>query len=204
MSPRILLLRHGQIRANLEQRWHGSTDSPLTWTGRLQARRTNQHLASQPRLAAIYTSPLQRCRHTSHLATQHSKLAPEVVPGLAEMSVGDWEGRNFRELNEQENMITRLNADLRWTPPAGESLSEVAERMQASLIRIASRHTADETVLVVSHGAAMSIALAQLLHNDPRNWMDYHFSNCGLTELHLTEPARLGRFNDCAHLAPFG
>tara|TARA_X000000950_G_scaffold283698_1_gene385130 strand:+ start:9776 stop:10138 length:363 start_codon:yes stop_codon:yes gene_type:complete len=120
------------------------------------------------------------------------------------MSVGDWEGRNFRELNEQENMITRLNADLRWTPPAGESLSEVAERMQASLIRIASRHTADETVLVVSHGAAMSIALAQLLHNDPRNWMDYHFSNCGLTELHLTEPARLGRFNDCAHLAPFG
>ena len=35
--PRLLLLRHGQIKANRQGRWHGSTDSPLTWRGRRQA-----------------------------------------------------------------------------------------------------------------------------------------------------------------------
>ncbi|MFM7119070.1 MAG: phosphoglycerate mutase family protein, partial [Gammaproteobacteria bacterium] len=36
----LLLVRHGQIRANIKGHWHGSTDSPLTWTGHRQARKT--------------------------------------------------------------------------------------------------------------------------------------------------------------------
>ena len=86
----IMLLRHGQIRANRQGRWHGSTDSPLTWRGRRQARRTARHLAgAAPRVEAIYSSPLSRCRDTAGAIAQALSLEVEVHDGLREYALGD-------------------------------------------------------------------------------------------------------------------
>jgi broad specificity phosphatase PhoE len=204
ISPRILLLRHGQILANKQGRWHGSTDSPLTLKGRLQAFLTGRFLAKTELLDAVYTSPLQRCRHTGALASRAYKGETVVIDGLAEMSVGDWEGNLFTQLNEEHQLLDRLNANLQWAPPNGESLSDVAARMHASLLQVANSHETSETILVVSHGAAMSLALGQLLHNDPTAWMQYRFGNCSLTEIRLGEAPNLVKFNDCSHLSVFG
>lgn len=202
MGPTLLLLRHGQIRANREGRWHGSTDSPLTLRGRWQAWLTGRFLAGRCELAKTYTSPLQRCRHTAALAAgepeQHT-----VVSKLAEMSIGDWEGITFDTLREDYQLIDRLNDDLTWAPPQGESLLGVADRMSESLEWISKQHAPEETVLVVSHGAAMALALAKLLHDDPGSWQSYHFDNCSLTKIRLGEPNTLIDFNNSSHRRPF-
>ena len=55
MSVTLLLLRHGQIKANRQRRWHGSTDSALTLKGRIQAALTSGHYAKE----ATFTQPTQ-------------------------------------------------------------------------------------------------------------------------------------------------
>lgn len=206
MAPRLLLLRHGQIAANKLGRWHGSTDSPLTLRGRWQAYLTGRHLSSKERLAAVYTSPLGRCRHTGALAAPENKPQHQVMNGLAEMSIGDWEDMRFDDLNSQHNLIERLTQDTEWAPPNGEALATVAARMRESLEKISAAHTDAETVLVVSHGAAMAIALGELVHGSPNEWVRYHFANCSITQLRLGQdqnPAELLDFNSCAHRLPF-
>lgn len=203
MSITLLLLRHGQIKANRQGRWHGSTDSPLTLKGRIQASLTARALAQNHNITAAYTSPLQRCIHTGRLATARLPITPSVIDGLAEMSVGDWEGEKYSRLQSEHQLIDHCTDDIQWRPPNGESLADVAQRMSDSIAQITQAHK-QGTVLVVSHGAAMAIAIATLLHDDPSRWGDYHFRNCSLTELTLQEEATLGRFNDCSHLGLFG
>jgi broad specificity phosphatase PhoE len=112
----------------------------------------------------------------------------------------------FSELNTEYNLIKRLNDNLDWAPPNGEALGTVAKRMRQSLEAISAAHGDDETVLVVSHGAAMAVALGELVHQQPTGWMRYHFENCSLTQLRLDPTggaAELIDFNNCAHRKPF-
>ena len=61
-----------------------------------------------------------------------------------------------------------------------------------------------QDILVVSHGAALAIALAGLVDGDITKWQNYYLSNCSLTELYLDTEASLGQLNSSAHLASLG
>ena len=198
---KLLLIRHGQIKANRQGLWHGSTDSPLTWRGRRQARRTAAHInATQPQVSAIYSSPLQRCRDTAGVIANRLGLTVEVHLDLREYAIGDWEGLPFKRLAEEHNFMELATGDHDFAPPGGETLRGVAERMVAAIEEIHARHTHDERVLLVSHGAAMAVALGTLLDRDPASWVNYQFSNCGLTELVLSPSPYVNFFNAIHHL----
>lgn len=200
MSTTLLLLRHGQIKANKEGRWHGSTDSPLTWSGRRQAKRTGKHLANLPRLDAVYASPLERCQHTAKLASAHQDIDIQTVDGLREMGVGEWENMAFRDLASQHDFVNRCSQDIHYRAPGGESLAEVAHRVSEALQEIDAQHDDSERVLVVSHGVALAVALAVFLHDSPAQWVKYHFNNCSLSELLLSPEPVVRTFNETAHL----
>ena len=204
MMASLLLLRHGQIKANREGVWHGSTDSPLTWRGRLQARRTACHLAdNHHRLIAIYSSPLQRCVDTARSVAERCKLAPVVVDDLGEYAIGEWEGMRFQTLSEEFDFVNRATNDPAFSPPGGESLAGVAQRIVDSLRQIHQQHRGGdgrEQILIVSHGAAMAVALGVLLDTNPARWIDYHFANCSLTELVLSPSPYVNFFNSTQHL----
>ncbi len=197
----ILLLRHGQILANVQGRWHGSTDSPLTWRGRRQARRTARHLArNELEICAIYASPLQRCVATATSIGQRLEIEVQVCEGLREYAIGEWEGLPFRDLAGDHNFVSKATADPEFAPPGGESLSTVGERIVAALGDINNTHLTDAKVLVVGHGAAMAVALASLFDNDPASWTNYHFDNCSLTELVISPTPYVNFFNVTQHL----
>ena len=200
MGARFLLLRHGEIAANRTRRWHGSTDSPLTWRGRRQAKRTGRHLSRNETLTAIYTSPLQRCHHTATLAGSAHGVPITPLAGLQEMSIGQWEDMPFRDLVEQHDFIERATQNIEFAPPGGESLLQVAQRVSDAFHHIDDQHAEEHTVLVVSHGVAMAVALAVFLHESPSRWMDYHFDNCSLTEFRLSPDPVVYSFNISAHL----
>ncbi|MCW5857896.1 MAG: histidine phosphatase family protein, partial [Caldilineales bacterium] len=96
----MLVVRHGETAANVSGAWQGSTDSPLTERGRLQAELLAQRLAAEGRaVAAIHTSPLGRARQTAEILAArlgHPSILPD--PGLAEFHLGEWEGLSYDAL----------------------------------------------------------------------------------------------------------
>ncbi len=199
MTCTLLLMRHGTIRANLKKRWHGSTDSPLLWRGRRQAKRLGQHVAKNyPQLDALYVSPLQRCQETAAPISTLLDLKIQTQEDLREWSIGEWEDMPFRELLDEHDFFTRSAKDLAWAAPGGESLGAVSERCVAELKTITERHThprEDTTVAIVSHGAAMQVAIASLLDNNPKRWQSYAIGNCSITELILNPEPYIEGYN---------
>lgn len=193
-------MRHGQIAANAARIWHGSTDSPLTDRGHDEALRTAEHLArTRPRARALYTSPLLRTRQTAAPIAARLGLDPIVEPGLAEYGIGELEGISYEELLNVHGFFARISSDHDFAPPGGESPRTVMERVTGALERIARAHRGEE-VVVVSHGAALGIAMGTLLDRDPMRWQHYHLSNCGLSELVLEPSPRLLAWNQTGHL----
>lgn len=197
----LLLLRHGQIEANRKGLWHGSTNSPLTWRGRRQVKKTARYLgAAYGDLAAIYTSPLDRCLQTAEAVRAQLDIEPEAINDLAEYAIGEWEGLAFDCLERAHDFYDRVRADLDFRPPGGESLACVAKRVVAALQSIHEQHGADDQVLVVGHGVAFAVALGSILDDDPGRWVEYPMANCSLTELVLSPAPYVNFFNSTQHL----
>ena len=197
----LLLLRHGQITANRKGLWHGSTNSPLTWRGRRQAKKTAEHIARHhDQLAAIYTSPLDRCLQTARAVQRQLGVEPVPMDNLVEYELGEWEGLAFDFLAQQHDFYERTRADLNFSPPGGESLQAVSDRIVSALRSIHDRHDDDEQVLIVGHGAALAVAMSTILNNDPRSWVEYPVANCSLTELVLSPAPYVNFFNSTQHL----
>jgi broad specificity phosphatase PhoE len=197
---RLLLVRHGQIEANVLRRWHGSTDEDLTDFGREQAKRIAAHVASEhPRVAAVYTSPAQRARNTATPIAAALGLPLVVAPGLAEYAIGVLENEPYDDLVAKHRFFERADADLSWAPSGGESLGAVGARVVATWREIARTHPGAE-ILAVSHGAAIAAGLASLLHDDPRGWTRYHVRNTSLTEIEVEPVGRVVRFDRLDHL----
>jgi broad specificity phosphatase PhoE len=197
----LILIRHGQIKANKLGHWHGSTDSPLTRHGRRQARLTASHIREHfAPLQAIYASPLKRCRHTAEAIAAATGLEVQVHDGLREYAIGEWEGLPFQELHERHRFVEIATRDHDFAPPGGETLREVAARIVPAVQEINARHGDHERILVVGHGAALAVALGSLLEQDPARWTNYHFANCSLTELVLSPAPYVNFFNATHHL----
>ncbi len=202
MSARLLLVRHGEIDANLDQRWHGSTDADLTERGRDESRRLAAHLArTRPQIAVVYSSPLIRARGTAELIATALAVPLVLEPGLAEYGIGVLENETFVDLAGRHRFFEQASADLDWAPEGGESLGVVGTRVVAAWRAIAERHPGAE-VVVVSHGAAIAAGLAVLLHGDPRAWLRYHLRNTSVTEFMVEPVPQLVTLDLVDHLEP--
>jgi probable phosphoglycerate mutase len=198
----LILIRHAQIDANVEKRWHGWTDSPLNATGRLQIARVAERVAREhPDIRAIYASPLQRTRDTAQAIADALGLQVIPEPHLREYGIGELEGELFHHLEKHHGFFTRIRQDAHFAPAGGESVHQVSERIMSAFRHFRDAH-AGEKILAVSHGAVMGLGLATLLHGDPFEWDRYFFANTSVSQLQLGEtPALLG-FNCTAHLDP--
>ncbi len=199
-STRLLFVRHGQIQANISRHWHGSTDSPMTEKGLLQADRVSDRLASEaPDIGAIYSSPSMRARITATTIGQRLGIMPNTRAELAEYGIGEWEGVHYRELLEKYHFFTRIQAAPEFAPAGGESLRQVLARVTIILQKVSQRH-AGETVLLVGHGASMAMTLAHHIDGDFQQWRNYLFDNCSITEFRFLPRVEVIRLNQTEHL----
>lgn len=200
VNPALLtLVRHGETSANLDGVWHGSTDTALTQRGRQQAECVARYLGESAKSAsAIYSSPLQRAHDTALAIGREMSLDPVPHSGLREFDLGEWEGRSYASLYEDERLWDHMKQDPHFAPHGGESPRVVTDRFVAALREIARSHP-DEHVIVVAHGGALSMALAELLDGDYRKW-ERAMANCAVSELHFDPQPRLVRFNYVDHL----
>ena len=195
---RLFMVRHGQTSANIEKVWHGSTDTALTDLGREQARRLGAHFQTIAKPDVIYASPLQRARDTAQAIADAHKLQLALDPRLQEFSLGEWEGIKFDDIETLHGASRHLYGDPHFAAPGGESQHIVRKRMVEAIDEIIHRHP-DETVVVVSHGTALGIAIAHFLHQDTTRWLDYIKHNTAVSELCPVEKSLLF-FNRTDHL----
>ena len=167
-AGRLLLWRHGRTAANAGARLQGQVDIPLDEVGRWQARTAAAALLARYEPTAIVSSDLVRARAT---AEQLARVAgPPVVsdPRLRERGFGEWEGMTGEEIESRwpgAFAAWRLGGD-----PSGvgvENRAAVASRMTSAVTAHAAAHGPDETLVVVSHGAAIALAVGALLGQEP-------------------------------------
>jgi len=154
----LYIVRHGQTQWNVQKRWQGWLDSPLTEVGKAQAREAQAAL-SGIELAAAYASDVGRAIHTAEILLEGRKVALHVDRRLRERHYGAYEGRTALEL-DRLYPHTRFKdvggSREAWRPPGGEALSEVRTRVEAALREIARCHPG-ENVLIVTHGGVMQV-----------------------------------------------
>ena len=155
MRTTIVLVRHGETDWNRERRFQGHADTPLNKAGRLQALELADTLRDE-RLAAIYTSPLQRASETARIVADELGLEARELGAMREIDVGDWQGMTVDEVKAR----FPDRADVAWRSgwQNGETHEELAERVVPALLDLGRLHP-DDRVLVVTHAGPIRAAL---------------------------------------------
>lgn len=202
MTTRLILTRHGQTDWNLQRRFQGQQDRPLTELGIEQANQLAARLQMVP-IDAIYSSPLQRAHRTAEIIAAAHNMPVITDPRLSEMAWGIFEGLTKEEvLMRYPETAAMLNGTTRnIQAPGGETRQQCGQRMQTAVNDIVTNHP-NQTVLLVSHGGALSTLMRVTLGLEASSPIQFHFGNCTLSELLLSPnraPALL-RLNDDAHI----
>jgi len=156
----IALIRHAEA-LGAEGRFIGRTDLPLSALGRDQASALAQALDGA-RIATLAASPLARARDTAAPLAQRLGLHPVIVPGLAELDMGSWEGRLRAEVKAGEpEAYARRGEDFgRFRPPGGETFAELADRAMAALGELS---RLPGPVAAVAHAGVIRVLVCAIL-----------------------------------------
>ena len=199
---RMLLLRHGQTELSVQRRYSGRGNPALTDTGRAQAGAAARYLAQRGGIAAVISSPLQRCRETASAAAKLLGLDVTVDEDLTETDFGAWEGLTFAEAAERDpELHRRWLRDTSVEPPGGESFDAVQQRVVRARDRVIAEHGAT-TVLVVSHVTPIKTMLRLALDAGPAILYRLHLdlASLSIAEFFGDGPASVRLVNQTAYL----
>jgi len=181
---RILLVRHGENRANLTKEFsHRSVDYPLTAKGRLQAEQTATYLKRYP-VTQVFTSPLKRARETAQIIAAAVGAPLSTLEAFRETNVGVLEGQAPTEATwRQHDAIIGawIAGDVAARFPGGESFLELVARVREGYTQIC-RGRDGETVVLVAHGGSLGLPLLELVPRLNREALRSH-PNCAVSEL---------------------
>ncbi|MBI4610701.1 MAG: histidine phosphatase family protein, partial [Candidatus Rokubacteria bacterium] len=161
-STLVLLVRHaltpktGVILPGRAPRLH------LADEGRRQADAVARRIGGLPRLAAVYTSPLERARETAATIAGPRGLTPRVEAGLNECDPGEWAGLALKRLRRKPEWQLVRHHPSGFRFPGGESFTEMQARVTAALARLVERHPGD-AIVAVSHADPIKAAVAHAL-----------------------------------------
>jgi broad specificity phosphatase PhoE len=150
----LLLVRHGETEWNLQRRYQGRADSPLTERGVEQAHAIGRLLASLPEIASagIVASPIGRARSTAGLISEHLPAAASLHldDRLCELSLGSWDGLTYREIEMRAPGVFEGEDRHEWyfSSPDGERYDAFAARLAGWLTDWGERNV----LVVVTHG----------------------------------------------------
>jgi probable phosphomutase (TIGR03848 family) len=173
--PTVLLVRHGRTAANASGTLAGWTPGiGLDDTGRAQAQALAERLAPVP-VAALVTSPLQRCRETTDALIAVpgprgvARPAPQVDERLGEARYGDWTGRPLKELAKEPlwRVVQAHPSGVTFPGELGESMLAMqlraVEAVREHDAAVAKAHGDDAVWVAVSHGDVIKSVLADAL-----------------------------------------
>jgi probable phosphomutase (TIGR03848 family) len=168
MAPRaskptiVLLVRHGQTPTTGRVLPGRAPGLHLSDDGRRQAEAAAARIARLKRVAAVYSSPLERARETALPIARARGLALRIERGLLELDVGGWTGSRLDRLSKRAEWQTVQRYPSGFRFPGGESFTEMQARVTSALGALVTRHQG-EVLVAVSHADPIKAALAHAL-----------------------------------------
>tara|TARA_B100001564_G_C20355980_1_gene541096 strand:- start:34 stop:663 length:630 start_codon:yes stop_codon:yes gene_type:complete len=165
---KLVLLRHGQSQWNLENRFTGWKDVPLTEQGIKEAKNAGNLIKKNNiKFDKIYSSVLERANKTAEIAIKQAEMNELYENGklnyirdksLNERDYGDLVGLNKAEtadkFGKEQVQIWRRSYDI--PPPNGESLKDVVERVSPYFTeQIEPLLLKEENILIAAHGNSL-------------------------------------------------
>ena len=165
---KLVLLRHGQSQWNLENRFTGWKDVPLTEEGKDEAKNAGLLLKKNNiKIDKIFSSVLERANKTAEIAIMASEIENLYKDGvliyekdqrLNERDYGDLVGLNKAEtadrFGKEQVQIWRRSYDT--PPPNGESLKDVVDRVSPYFTETIQPQILDKkNVLIAAHGNSL-------------------------------------------------
>jgi probable phosphoglycerate mutase len=201
----LLLIRHGASAAAVPgepfELLEGQADPPLAPEGEAQAAKVAEWLAAEP-LSALFVTPLQRTAQTAAPIAERTGLAPQTVPDLREIMLGEWEGGEFRiRVANGDPIAARLFEEERWDViPGAESMESFGERIGNGLRQVADAIGPGQTGAAILHGGVITEICRQVTHSRPFAFLQV--DNTSVTRLvrHADGRWLLRYFNETAHL----
>ncbi|MFQ7002567.1 MAG: histidine phosphatase family protein [Ruthenibacterium lactatiformans] len=143
---KVYLLRHGQTEYNVDKRYQGTRDIPLSEKGRAALRRAD----IEP--DTVYVSPLCRAVDTARVLFPAARLVP--VHDLREMCFGIFEGRNYVEMERDPDYLAWVGDDRGWAAARAEEPGRIFRQDLRGLCVLVDEALARgaEMLVVMAHG----------------------------------------------------
>lgn len=203
IQMRILLIRHGMTQGNKEHRYVGTTDEELLPESVEQLRGMREFWQEQVSMKdvagnlTVYVSPYLRAKQTTDILFPGAKQVE--IAEFAECRFGDFEYKNYAELNGNPDYQRFIDSGGTTAFPGGESRAEFTERVMRGFEKLLAdveekqRLTQDSgnlnesktrkmltetesvqpyTIVVVAHGGTIMALMDQLSepHKDYFDW----------------------------------
>ena len=153
--PTIYLLRHGQTEWNVEGRYQGHLDSPLTQKGEEQAKNNAHKLKKYLNISDVkfFSSPLGRAKSTAEIIAKELGISREIIiyeEALKEFNYGIFEGetKRFCQTNLKEEYQAREANKWSYVLENGESYEMVTERLKSWLSTLEGDN---QTIVIIAH-----------------------------------------------------
>ena len=200
----LMLVRHGETEWNVQRRYQGQSDVPLSEIGNQQAESIAGRLAGQE-IGAIYASDLKRAWQTAQVIAAQIGLDVISEPRLRELKFGILEGLTFEEAEEKyPEMITAWLDDFNNTPERAETIDMFNARIVSLLDDLKVKHD-EQVVLLVGHGGSLSEILRAVLGLSLEKRWYIQMENASLSEVLIADDyVALNRLNDTCHLVVLG
>jgi probable phosphoglycerate mutase len=177
----IIFLRHGQAKNNTDRILAGRTEGiPLTETGVKQAEHTADFLQHM-NISAIYSSPIQRAKHTAEIVGKHNSLDVTIDDRLIELDMGKFTGMPYDEIfNSHGNVFMKFyNGELEIAHNGVETFSDVKKRVLGIVDHVIENHP-DENVVLVTHMDPIKAMLSTIVDLSATNLFELIIANASL------------------------
>ncbi len=187
----LFIVRHGRTVANAAGLLQGRVDNPLDDEGQKQAGWIAKALGPVDR---VISSPLQRALQTAELLGQ----IPRIDERWIELDYGEWDSRPVADITPDEWAAWR--ADPSFSPPGGESLIELDQRVAAACEEIISE--AEELrVAVFTHVSPIKSTIAWALGVSEQISWRLNVAQAQITKIVIRDGRPvITAFNETAHL----
>ncbi|HMJ33442.1 MAG TPA: histidine phosphatase family protein [Baekduia sp.] len=204
-ATEVLLVRHGASQAAVEgesfEMLEGHGNPPLAPEGEAQAQAVAARLAADPP-DALFITNLQRTAQTAAPLVEATGLEPVVVPELAEVILGEWEGGEMRvRAAKGDPLFGRVFEEQRWDViPGAEPMEAFAERVRVGFLKVVEQTGAGRVAAAVVHGGVIGELCRQATSAPALTFV--HSENTSISRIVVFGDGRwlLRSFNDTAHL----
>ena len=177
----IIFLRHGQAKNNTERILSGRTPGvPLTDKGITQAQQTAE-LLEDMNISAIYSSPIQRAKHTAEIVGKHNSIDVTIDDRLIELDMGKFTNVPYDEIfTSHGNVFMKFyNGELEIAHNGVETFADVKKRVASIVEEVIEKHP-DENVVLVTHMDPIKAMLSTVVNLSPTNLFELIIANASL------------------------